>query len=92
MGGTVADLFEASTRGPAMSLFSLCAFAGTGLGPATMGWVELNPHLGWRWIGGWILVIIIAVIALAIIFLTRETRGAFTARLSNPDTEHPCVY
>lgn len=36
-----------------MSIFSFCAFAGTGLGPAVMGYVE--QYLGWRLIS-WIQV------------------------------------
>lgn len=48
VGGTVADLFEAANRGLPMSIFSICAFAGTGLGPAVSGYIELKK--GWRWI------------------------------------------
>ncbi|KDE06059.1 hypothetical protein MVLG_03611 [Microbotryum lychnidis-dioicae p1A1 Lamole] len=48
VGGTVADLFESKDRGLPMSIFSLAAFAGTGLGPATMGYVEENLGLQWR--------------------------------------------
>lgn len=33
-----------------MSIFSLAAIGGTGLGAVMAGWVEMNPHLGWRWI------------------------------------------
>lgn len=31
-----------------MSIFSICAFAGTGLGPAVSGYIEFKK--GWRWI------------------------------------------
>lgn len=31
-----------------MSIFSICAFMGTGLGPAVSGYIELKK--GWRWI------------------------------------------
>lgn len=48
VGGTVADLFETHERGLPMSVFSICAFAGTGLGPAVSGYIELKK--GWRWI------------------------------------------
>lgn len=33
-----------------MSIYSLAAIGGTGLGPVVAGWVELNPRLQWRWI------------------------------------------
>ncbi|SCV68698.1 BQ2448_819 [Microbotryum intermedium] len=75
VGGTVADLFESKDRGLPMSIFSLAAFAGTGLGPATMGYVEENVRLQWRWIS-WIQLIIAAVMCLGIIVLTQETRGS----------------
>lgn len=37
-------------RGVPMSLFSLLAIGGTGLGPVYSGWIEMNPRLEWRWI------------------------------------------
>jgi MFS family permease len=37
-------------RGIPMALFSLAAIGGAGLGPLMSGWIEVNPHLGWRWI------------------------------------------
>jgi hypothetical protein len=33
-----------------MSIYSLVALGGSGLGPLAAGWVEMNPHLQWRWI------------------------------------------
>lgn len=33
-----------------MALFSLAAIGGAGLGPLMSGWIEVNPHLEWRWI------------------------------------------
>lgn len=33
-----------------MSIFSVAALGGTGLGPVIAGWVEMNPRLEWRWI------------------------------------------
>lgn len=56
-----------------MSFFSICAFVGTGLGPAIMGYVEQN--LGWRWIQ-YLQIILSVVITLALIFFTTETRGS----------------
>ena len=48
VGGTVSDLFDSHNRGSGMAVFSICAFAGTGLGPAVSGYIELKK--GWRWI------------------------------------------
>ncbi|GAA5952622.1 hypothetical protein JCM21900_006052 [Sporobolomyces salmonicolor] len=73
VGGTVADLFEAADRGLPMSIFSICAFAGTGLGPAVSGYIELKK--GWRWIE-WVQMMVAGVLAVGIIFFTRETRGS----------------
>ncbi|GAA5918369.1 hypothetical protein JCM1841_002191 [Sporobolomyces salmonicolor] len=73
VGGTVADLFEAANRGLPMSIFSICAFAGTGLGPAVSGYIELKK--GWRWIE-WVQMMVAGVLAVGIIFFTRETRGS----------------
>lgn len=33
-----------------MSIFTAAAIGGNGLGPIAGGWIEMNPHLGWRWI------------------------------------------
>jgi MFS family permease len=33
-----------------MSIYSLAAVGGTGLGPVAAGWVEMNHRLQWRWI------------------------------------------
>lgn len=33
-----------------MSIYALVAVGGTGLGPLAAGWIEMNPHLQWRWI------------------------------------------
>ena len=33
-----------------MSMFYVAAIGCTGLGPVAAGWIEMNPHLGWRWI------------------------------------------
>lgn len=37
VGGVVADVFEADTRGLPMSLFALCILAGQGAGAAIFG-------------------------------------------------------
>lgn len=33
-----------------MSIFSVTAIGGTGIGPVAAGWIAANPHLQWRWI------------------------------------------
>lgn len=33
-----------------MSFFAVAVIGGTGVGPLVAGWVEMNPHLEWRWI------------------------------------------
>ncbi|THH29523.1 hypothetical protein EUX98_g4677 [Antrodiella citrinella] len=48
--GTIADLWLPLERGLPMSIFSLAAVGGTGLGPVFAGYVEMNPRLEWRWI------------------------------------------
>ncbi|POY70052.1 hypothetical protein BMF94_6939 [Rhodotorula taiwanensis] len=73
VGGTVADLFESHDRGLPMSIFSICAFAGTGLGPAVSGYIEFKK--GWRWIE-WVQMMAAGVLAVLIILFTRETRGS----------------
>lgn len=73
VGGTLADLFDNSSRGPAMSLFSFSTFAGTGLGPALMGYVASN--LGWRWVQI-VQIIMGGTIILALSLFTQETRGS----------------
>ncbi|GAA5981253.1 hypothetical protein JCM10908_004039 [Rhodotorula pacifica] len=73
VGGTVADLFETHNRGLPMSIFSICAFMGTGLGPAVSGYIELKK--GWRWIE-WVQMMFGGVMAVLLILFTRETRGS----------------
>lgn len=73
VGGSIADLFDSSTRGWPMSVFSVMAFGGTGLGPMTMGFVE--DAWGWRAIA-YIQIVMAGVLCVAVIFLTEETRGS----------------
>lgn len=41
-----------------MSIFSLCAVGAAGLGPVFSGWMEMNPHLRWKWIQ-WIQLVLV---------------------------------
>ncbi|THH29519.1 hypothetical protein EUX98_g4679 [Antrodiella citrinella] len=75
VGGTIADIWQPYERGLPMAIFSVAALGGTGLGPVAAGWVEMNPHLEWRWIQ-WIHMILTGALALAIVFFMRETRSA----------------
>lgn len=56
-----------------MSMFSMFAFIGTGVGPAFGGYVA--QALDWRWIQ-WIQGMLAIVMAVALIFFTEETRGS----------------
>jgi len=49
-GGVIADMFEASERGLAMSLFSLAPSMGPCLGPFIGGFT--GEGVGWRWVMG----------------------------------------
>ncbi|GAA5855824.1 hypothetical protein JCM8547_000375 [Rhodosporidiobolus lusitaniae] len=53
-GGIISDLFSASDRALAMSLFALAPFAGPVLGPIVGGFLGMNAS--WRWIF-WLLTI-----------------------------------
>ena len=75
-----------------MAMFSFAAVGCTGVGAVAAGWVELNPHLGWRWIQ-WIHFMCVllshgagasahaarsvtAVFTVSVPFLMKETRSA----------------
>lgn len=73
VGGTVADMFLAHNRGTAMSWFAFAAFFGSGIGAATMGYVEMN--LSWRWIQ-WIQMIAGGALVVTMTIYMRESRGS----------------
>ncbi|TFK39513.1 MFS polyamine transporter [Crucibulum laeve] len=75
VGGTIADIWAAKERGLPMSLFSLVAVGGNGIGPFIAGWIEMNPKLGWRWIQ-WVQMMICAVYLVLIPFMMTETRSS----------------
>ncbi|KAI0080216.1 MFS general substrate transporter [Panus rudis PR-1116 ss-1] len=75
VGGTVADIWLVHERGLPMSLFAFSALAGTGFGPVFAGWIEMNPHLQWRWIQ-WLHLITTGVLVVAVATLMRETRAS----------------
>lgn len=49
-GGVIADLFPASQRGLALSVFAAAPFMGPSLGPVVGGF--LGETKGWRWVEG----------------------------------------
>lgn len=49
-GGVIADMFPASQRGLAMSVFAAAPFMGPTLGPIVGGF--LGETEGWRWVEG----------------------------------------
>ncbi|KAF4769966.1 hypothetical protein N7455_009367 [Penicillium solitum] len=69
-GGTIADMFPASQRGIAISLFAAAPFLGPTLGPVIGGF--LATAAGWRWVEG-LLAAFSGTLWLCIIFLLPET-------------------
>ncbi|KAL4913144.1 major facilitator superfamily domain-containing protein [Aspergillus aurantiobrunneus] len=51
-GGVIADMFPASERGLAMTLFASAPFFGPVLGPVIGGFLGMNA--GWRWVMGFL--------------------------------------
>ncbi|KAH7908595.1 major facilitator superfamily domain-containing protein [Hygrophoropsis aurantiaca] len=74
VGGTIADIWRPQQRGLPMSIFALAAVASTGLGPVISGWVDANPHLGWRWIQ-WIHAMFTGAYFLCVLVFMKETRS-----------------
>ncbi|KAH6916322.1 multidrug transporter [Coprinopsis sp. MPI-PUGE-AT-0042] len=79
VAGTISDIWTPQERGVPMSIYSSLALAGMGFGTVVGGWVEMNPHLQWRWIQ-WIFLIVGAVVAAAFSSIVRETRATFIAK------------
>ncbi|KAF7974621.1 hypothetical protein HWV62_11598 [Athelia sp. TMB] len=73
VGGVVADVFAADTRGLPMTMFSFLILAGQGVGAVVFGWVDM--YLGYKWIA-WINMIIAFVMAVVMYFVLAETRGS----------------
>ncbi|KZT53006.1 MFS general substrate transporter [Calocera cornea HHB12733] len=75
VGGTLADIWITSERGIPMSLFALMACLMTGLGPVTVGYVEMNVHLQWRWIQ-WLGLIFSGACLVFMCLVMKETRSS----------------
>ncbi|KDQ61601.1 hypothetical protein JAAARDRAFT_190341 [Jaapia argillacea MUCL 33604] len=73
VGGTLADIWETHERGLPMALFSFVAFAGTGLGPVSFGYIELA--LGFRYVN-WIMFGLSGLFTIALVLLLQETRAS----------------
>lgn len=48
-GAVFADMFDNRTRGIAITVFSIATFSGPFLAPFIGGFIDINPHMGWRW-------------------------------------------
>lgn len=46
---SMADIFNAESRGKAMTIFSMALFGGPMLAPILGGFISKNPNMGWRW-------------------------------------------
>lgn len=70
IGGNLADMFEGSDRGVAMSIFSAAPFLGPVIGPLIGGYIGDNA--GWRWLY-WVLLIFSGVVYAAVVIFLPET-------------------
>lgn len=75
VGGTLADIYHADTRGGPMSFFSSVTLYGSALGSICAAYTATNHRLGFRWIF-WLQLIINAVHFLLLCFVLKETRGS----------------
>ncbi|THU94673.1 MFS general substrate transporter [Dendrothele bispora CBS 962.96] len=72
-GAVIADIWDASTRGKAMSMFTIAPFVGPAVGPSVSGYFFV-AGVSWRWIF-WLLAIFAGVCNVLIIFTLPETYG-----------------
>ena len=77
VGGIIADIYTPQDRNAPMTLFSVSALFGTGLGPLVCGFI--GEYTTWRWIF-YIQIIIAGMITLSVILFFRETRGTVVLR------------
>lgn len=75
VGGTLADIYHADTRGGPMSVFSSVTLYGTALGSITAAYVVVNGNMGWRWIF-WLQLILNSLHFVLVSCILRETRGS----------------
>ncbi|KAL4757868.1 major facilitator superfamily domain-containing protein [Aspergillus foveolatus] len=77
VGGIVADMYVPRERNAPMAVFTGTALFGTGLGPLVCGFIA--QYTTWRWIF-YMQTIIDGILALALLFFFRETRGVVILR------------
>ncbi|KAJ5538538.1 hypothetical protein N7494_008017 [Penicillium frequentans] len=77
VGGIVADIYKPRDRNTPMTLFSVAAIFGTGLGPLVCGFIA--EYTTWRWIF-YIQIIIAGMITVAVIVFFAETRSLVILR------------
>lgn len=75
VGGTLADMYHADTRGGPMSCFSSVTLYGTAFGSIAGAYTAVNPRLGFRWIF-WIQLIVNGAHFILVACVLRETRGS----------------
>src|SRR5258707_11537833 len=92
VGGTIADIWgphewvfhlltrfrrsHGSRRSLPMSIYSLAAVGGTGLGPVAAGWVEMNPRLQWRWIQWIHMMFVVSFTTFLLLLMLSSLTGA----------------
>ncbi|KAJ5232412.1 hypothetical protein N7468_005368 [Penicillium chermesinum] len=76
-GGTISDMFNASQRGIAVSLFAAAPFLGPTIGPVAGGFLAAGA--GWRWVEG-LLAAFSGTLWLCVIFFLPETYGPVLLR------------
>ena len=75
VGGTIADIWNTHERGLPMALFALCSIVGSAIGATAFAYVDMAPHLGWRWIQ-WIQGIVTIVQLPVMWVVMKETRAS----------------
>lgn len=70
-GAVIADIWDASTRGKAFSVFTLAPFAGPSLAPIVSGFIAVSGT-SWRWVY-WVTTIFAGACLAIIIFTIPET-------------------
>ncbi|KAI0755190.1 MFS general substrate transporter [Daedaleopsis nitida] len=70
-GAVISDIWDASTRGKALAIFTLAPFAGPSLGPTVSGFMTV-AGVSWRWVF-WVQTIFAGVCLILIIFTLPET-------------------
>ncbi|PBK65970.1 MFS polyamine transporter [Armillaria solidipes] len=75
VGGTIADIWVPEERGLPMTVFTVAAIGGTGVGPMMAGWIEMNQRLEWKWIQ-WIQMMICGIYIALFPLIMKETRSS----------------